>query len=856
MAPEMGGRDRDLILNPGEFAFVSDTTKGLVSVIVGPNKTSMSGTDQPVKWDDSQRRFIRSSFEEAVQPHPNAPEGYYLVLGNPIEAHGSGRDEHPREGVSSAMTPLRQGRRINIPGPAHFPLWPGQTAKVIAGHDLRSNQYLLVRVYNDEEARTNWGNAVVKRASTSKLGTPAGSGGSAETGDTITHTPSATPLVETSSAVPEVPPVALTMGQLMVIQGTDVAFFIPPTGLEVVPESQDKYVREAVTLERLDYCILLSENGTKRYVRGPAVVFPEPTETFVVKDGERKFRAIELNVNSGIYVKVIADYEDGGKQYKVGEELFITGMDQAIYFPREEHSIIKYGDQTIHYAVAVPAGEGRYILDRNKGQVTLVKGPKMLLPDPRSQVIVRRFLAAKTVELWYPGNTRVLEVNKELEQLSKGRPAGEYLESASSRGFAPSTMRGLADDSLVADTFNRSTKYTPPRTITLDTKYEGAVAVTVWTGYAVLIVNKTGNRRVVMGPQTILLEYDETLAPLELSTGTPKTDANLFRTVYLRVQNNKVSDVVRVETSDLVPVDVTLSYRVNFEGEDKDRWFAVENYIRLLVDHLRSLIRNAAKHQGIEKFYGNNAIDVIRDAVLGAASEDGPRPGRLFEENAMRVYDVEVLDVKITNSVVNQMLSEGQTASIKASLQISRENLELEGTKHTEETKRAKAEEIAKTASNEHGLAMEKIASAAQATMQRLKDELEEKELRNNLNSAAIARQQAQDDQRLAAKKAEIETDLALEKGRTDQIVSRAAAINDNLVTALTTFSDQSLVEKVVTALGPMSAMNGVSAFDIVGRLFKDTHLGELAKGLGARARVPMLGLSSDNGETQGNHTS
>ena len=63
----------------------------------------------------------------------------------------------------------------------------------------------------------------------------------------------------------------------------------------------------------------------------------------------RKFRAIELNEISGIYVKVIASYEEDGKKYKVGDELFITGKEQMIYYPRAEHSIIKYGDQDIHY---------------------------------------------------------------------------------------------------------------------------------------------------------------------------------------------------------------------------------------------------------------------------------------------------------------------------------------------------------------------------------------------------------------------------------------------------------------------------------------------------------------------------
>lgn len=54
-------------------------------------------------------------------------------------------------------------------------------------------------------------------------------------------------------------------------------------------------MRNAVTLERLEYCILLDEDGNKRFIEGPDVVFPEPTERFVEKNGFRKFKAIELN---------------------------------------------------------------------------------------------------------------------------------------------------------------------------------------------------------------------------------------------------------------------------------------------------------------------------------------------------------------------------------------------------------------------------------------------------------------------------------------------------------------------------------------------------------------------------------
>ena len=40
------------------------------------------------------------------------------------------------------------------------------------------------------------------------------------------------------------------------------------------------------------------------------------------------------------------------------------------------------------------------------------------------------------------------------------------------------------------------------------------------------------------GPQTVLLDYDQDLERLELSTGCPKTTDGTLKTVYLRHENN------------------------------------------------------------------------------------------------------------------------------------------------------------------------------------------------------------------------------------------------------------------------------------------------------------------------------
>src|ERR1019366_8368664 len=92
------------------------------------------------------------------------------------------------------------------------------------------------------------------------------------------------------------------------------------------------------------------------------------------------------------------------------------------YYPRPEHSIITYGDQKKHYATAIPDGEGRYVMNRNTGEIRTEKGPKMLLPDPRTEVTVRRILSEKQCSLWYPGNAAAQAYNHSLRVVAQEAP--------------------------------------------------------------------------------------------------------------------------------------------------------------------------------------------------------------------------------------------------------------------------------------------------------------------------------------------------------------------------------------------------------------------------------------------------
>ena len=392
------GRQRDVVLSINEFCFLQNKTNGSIKSHVGPLTMTISAQEALVVFDEKTKKFTEvSDFERAKQLFVSAPEGWYVILKNPTA------DNQYPEAAKANISPssITIGKKVNIPGPISFALYPGQMAKTVRGHRLRSNQYLLARVYDAEAAMKNSANATMVDAEGKEIKEEAKE---------------------------------YFMGQLLVIKGTEVSFYVPPTGIEVIPcgGRGSEYVRDAVTLERLEYAILKDEDGEKRYVHGPAVVFPEPTETFVeTPKGGTIFRALELSPISGIYVKVIATYKENDVEHPVGEELFITGKDQMIYYPRPEHAMIQYDGRYMHHAIAIPEGEGRYIMNRLTGEIKTVVGPKMYLPDPRTEVVVKRKLTRKECELFYPGNKEVIEYNEGIEDSKMLRAANKGLTADS-----------------------------------------------------------------------------------------------------------------------------------------------------------------------------------------------------------------------------------------------------------------------------------------------------------------------------------------------------------------------------------------------------------------------------------------
>mgnify|MGYP002520597055 FL=1 len=804
----MNPQQRDIVLSPNEFVYVQNNTNGSIKTYTGPTTITISAQDSLVVFDEKSKKFKTvQSLTEAKSLFVLPPENWYAIVKNPTK-DGS----HPNVGSASTSPDLLYGRKVNIRGPVSFALYPGQMAKVVKGHALRTNQYLLARVYEADEANKNQGKVVDAEGK--------------EIENTVTN---------------------CVNGQILVIKGTDISFYIPPTGIEVIPINNDPnkgYVREAVTLERLEYCILKDEDGNKRYVHGPKVVFPEPTETFVTSPkGGFIFRAIELSKISGIYVKVIAEYtDDDGTVHPVGEELFITGNDQMIYYPRPEHAIINYDNKIMHHAIAIPEGEGRYIMNRITGEIATVKGPAMYLPDPRTEVVVKRKLTTSQCALWYPGNNEALEYNKGLDEKSveKSLKSVSFDNLDNMTAYSTASLSSTLANLEAKANISRGTSYTKPRTITIDNKYDGVVSLDIWTGYAVNVVSKNGDRKVVCGPQTVLLDYDQTLEVLQMSTGKPKTTDRVIKTVFLRHENNKISDVIQIETKDFVKANIVVSYCVSFDKDYMNKWFAIDNYVKYLCDRERSIIKRMAKNYTIEEFY-QNYNSLIRNYAIDEVEEsEKQKPGRFFKENGMFVYDCEVLNIDI-DSDVEELLLNHQNEMIQKSLELSDAERRIAVITKLAEAEKAEQELRSQQVLNKLELqrteTMTKLDMQSEANRKKEAEQQAIKQAEHDMtvivdaiHDAELARKQKDNDAEIAHQQALAEIERAKQDAYAETVKKVMNSIQPGLIEALRANGNVNLMKTIADGISPYALANNESSADVVDRLLRGTTLEGIIK--------------------------
>ena len=206
---------RKIPVTERQFLWVQDDDKGEVTLHVGPTMVSPTAADRIVVDDGA------AGFREDVSGRPQmmieVGDHQYAVLYNPLLENDGGANGRFRTGRNETR-PLRNGTRAMIPGPCHFWLRPGQRCEVRDAHELSASQYLVVKVYGPVDPSAPYYDVTVRSAAITRA-----------TAEALDGRPSPLPAKPDGRE--------LVRGQLIVIRGIDTQFYIPPTGVDIVPDT-------------------------------------------------------------------------------------------------------------------------------------------------------------------------------------------------------------------------------------------------------------------------------------------------------------------------------------------------------------------------------------------------------------------------------------------------------------------------------------------------------------------------------------------------------------------------------------------------------------------------------------------
>ena len=841
---------KELVLVNNEYAWVKDLSGGMIYVYLGPHKEPLS-VDSVIVIQGPSREFIPIGGDLLKgQTFVQALESQYIILHNPETAGTRPMSRGKNEAVQ-----LQTGKSIIKRGPCEFPLWPGQQAEVVDGHRLTSNQFLRIRV--EGEIATADIKPLQDLIKEDWVAPP-----SVDTEEETTDETEGASLLIMTSAAPPAPssPMAaealpeLTIGSEWIVRGSKTKFFIPPTGVKVLPatdpvtKSKDPYVMNGVQLEADEFVTLKNRSGRISYVLGSTTVIPCEDQVFVTDGrGNPRFKANSIDENSGVLLRTLVAMPPSEIQRRMGSDVRvqftpIAGQDDSpeedpgeeqpsrevslppgtqlvvwrtkrLVFPADGIEITKKFE-----AIHILAGTARYVKNFLTGLTRIVQGECLYLADPRCEEFVTRDIPDDVLALWFPGST---------------------IES-----YNPSLVP----------------------------------CITIPQGTAAMVLKRGSNadiRKTITGYATYFLEWNETLCEMKLSGsrgGEAKSYKNAIRVCYLWMQGNRINDVLvdgRTREDCEFKINYTLS--VDFDPNHKDSWFNVDDYVFLVCEEVRSRMRGGLLATSISDL-STDYVEIIRDIVLGTkptapvgrepnvldrmADQFYPhRPGIEFPRFGATLVDININGFEILDDRLQHQLRELQMSGITESVQtrkaqialegeqrrssIEREKstllgenakfkltVELENTEATQDTARKKLvfERQTALARVEYAKVSElaslaKDAEVADKTNELAKTTKEAEAIIAGINAQIAELQKNAALLALASKEKDTEIErldmIARQKATADAAATVNASIIPSLAAHLAEIRDSLVADKLITAFGSVSSFRGMEVVEL-----------------------------------------
>lgn len=196
---------------------------------------------------------------------------------------------------------------------------------------------------------------------------------------------------------------------------------------------------------------------------------------------------------------------------------------------------------------------------------------------------------------------------------------------------------------------------------------------------------KDNSSRVVLGPDLIMLEYDEHITRNILSGKTPKEEG-VIKTFKIKLGPDFMTDIFKVETSNNAKMRINLSYNWHFEydknsQESLKKIFNVRDFVGDTCRELKSKVVAEVAGKTLDEFHKNSAR-IIRASIFGM--DHGKVKDRyLFTTNNLVITNV---DIKLIESMDKESQASLQEI-VKMAIQITTDQVEAEAQAAAEKEK-------------------------------------------------------------------------------------------------------------------------------------------------------------------------
>jgi major vault protein len=389
---------------------------------------------------------------------------------------------------------------------------------------------------------------------------------------------------------------------------------------------QEEFVGDVhiTALSSSDYCYVvnpMNKDGTHRFGekelrKGECQFFLNPGE--FLEDGFKHVQVLEEN--DCLLLKAKATFEEA-EELEVDEESKKQIAKKDIIRKAGETWMIRgpcnfiptVNIEILEKRVALPLGdnEGVYVRSKKTGEVRLERGKQTFILKPDEV-------------LWEK------ELNQDLETLIAYNQSGTQ--------FVPVTIR---DGKRVYDYLTpRGYKRVKTNVVKFKAPHNSAVQIFDY---------KTKSKRVIYGPEMVMLEPYEELTVLKLSGSIPKEEDQI-RNCALLLGPDFMKDQIEVETADHAKLNLNIAYNWEFRADksdpaESDKLFCIRDFVGDACKAMASRIRGVVSTVNFETFHKHSTeIITVKGGIL-KKDENGEIVPFHFKSNNLYITNLDIQSI-------------------------------------------------------------------------------------------------------------------------------------------------------------------------------------------------------------------